>query len=188
MSPWVRRVFLSILPRLLLMPRPYPEADAGTGDKSKEYVVRSCNGIEMRQPFQGHEHDDLTTRPPVGYSYSHPSCQPYSHYSHEALPDTSRLLAARSEALLGPVDRQSVSSSTMRRRMIYSKEVMDAIDSVNFIAEHLKKEDQDSSVRASVIIAVVCCSCCLQCCYSCCCWWWCRMMLLAEENNGRTTE
>ena len=110
MSPWVRRVFLSILPRLLIMPRPYPECDVGSADKAKKYVVRSCNGIEMRQPLQGHEHDDLTTRPPVGYSYPQPSYLPHSHY-HEASPDSSRLLTARSEDPLSPLDRQSVSLS-----------------------------------------------------------------------------
>ena len=139
-------MFLSILPRLLVMPRPYPEGDAGVADKVKKFVVRTCNGIEMRQPFQGHEHDDLTTRPPVGYSYAHPSYQPHPQY-RDASPDSSKLLRGRSEDLLSPLDRQSMSSGTGRRRTTLSREVMDAIDSVNFIAEHLKKEDQDSSVR-----------------------------------------
>ncbi|KAL8602749.1 hypothetical protein ACOMHN_053150 [Nucella lapillus] len=165
MSPWVRRVFLSILPRLLIMPRPYPEGESGIAEKAKKYVVRTCNGIEMRQPFEGHERDDLTTRPPVGYAYAQPCYQPHPHYSHEPSPE-SRLLRGRSEELLNPSDRQSVSSSTFRRTRVggggggigggglmitssscnYSREVMDAIDSVNFIAEHLKKEDRDSSL------------------------------------------
>ena len=153
MSPWVRRVFLSILPRLLIMPRPYPEGEAGTAaaEKAKKFAVRSCNGIEMRQPLDGHERDDLTSRPPMGYA---PPCyQPHPRYtsSHEASPE-ARLLRGRSEDMVTPgMDRQSLSSGTLRRRagapVYYSREVLDAIDSVNFIAEHLKKEDQDSSVR-----------------------------------------
>ncbi|KAK7478429.1 hypothetical protein BaRGS_00030354, partial [Batillaria attramentaria] len=138
MSPWVRRVFLSILPRLLIMPRPYP--DDGEADKQpKKVVVRTCNGIEMRQPLQ-HEPDDLTTRPPVGYAYVH-SFQAHPN-PYDSSPET-RLLRGRSEDFM---DRASPSPATLRRRPAYSREVMDAIDSVNFIAEHLKKEDQDSSI------------------------------------------
>ncbi|CAE1178373.1 CHRNN [Acanthosepion pharaonis] len=43
MSPWVRRVFLSILPKLLIMRRPNLEFD-----KSSRTSVRTCNGIEVK--------------------------------------------------------------------------------------------------------------------------------------------
>lgn len=139
MSPWVRRVFLSILPRLLIMPRPYPEE--GEADKEpKKVVVRTCNGIEMRQPLE-HEPDDLTTRPPVGYSYV-PNFQTQPN-QYGTTPE-SRLLRSRSEDWMD--SRATPSPSTLRRRPPYSREVMDAIDSVSFIAEHLKKEDHDSSL------------------------------------------
>ena len=46
MSPWVQRVFLSILPRLLLMQRPNMERD-----KSNKVLVRTCNGLELRDSY-----------------------------------------------------------------------------------------------------------------------------------------
>ncbi|XP_013406864.1 acetylcholine receptor subunit alpha-like 1 [Lingula anatina] len=46
MSPWVKKVFLQILPRLLMMRRPTPE-----GEKTPKVMVRACNGMEMRDAF-----------------------------------------------------------------------------------------------------------------------------------------
>ncbi|KAK3605661.1 hypothetical protein CHS0354_032618 [Potamilus streckersoni] len=43
MAPWVRRVFLHILPKLLIMRRPSQERD-----KIHKTWVRTCNGIEAR--------------------------------------------------------------------------------------------------------------------------------------------
>ncbi|KAK6179890.1 hypothetical protein SNE40_012142 [Patella caerulea] len=43
MSPWVRRVFTDILPRILLMRRPEFNRKKG------KVAVRTCNGIEMRE-------------------------------------------------------------------------------------------------------------------------------------------
>ncbi|XP_071093942.1 acetylcholine receptor subunit alpha-like 1 [Haliotis cracherodii] len=42
MSPWVRRVFTEILPKILLIKRP-------SLDKAPKVAVRTCNGIEMRE-------------------------------------------------------------------------------------------------------------------------------------------
>lgn len=156
MSPWVRRVFLSILPRLLIMPRPHPENEADE-QKAKKYVVRSCNGIEMRQPFVGLEPDDLASHPTTGYDYGQaypppqqPAYHPYPGHSAHDDSAEARLLRGRSaEEPMDPLDTQSTSSATLRRMMPptrYCREIMDAIDSVNFIAEHLKKEDQDSGL------------------------------------------
>ncbi|KAJ9580546.1 hypothetical protein L9F63_024274, partial [Diploptera punctata] len=51
MAPWVRRVFIHILPRLLVMRRPQYQIDkrslAGT---SARIMVRTCNGLELRDP------------------------------------------------------------------------------------------------------------------------------------------
>lgn len=49
MSPWVRRVFLNILPKLLIMRRPHLEQEI-----NYKVVVRTCNGVEVRYPFSEH--------------------------------------------------------------------------------------------------------------------------------------
>ena len=48
MSPWVRKVFLHILPRLLVMRRPNMDE---TEKSPPKVVVRTCNGMEVRDPF-----------------------------------------------------------------------------------------------------------------------------------------
>merc|ERR1719242_1480870 len=58
MAPWVRRVFIHILPRLLVMRRPYYDMDkhssANTPIKAKQtpnrILVRTCDGLELRDP------------------------------------------------------------------------------------------------------------------------------------------
>jgi nicotinic acetylcholine receptor len=44
MSSWVRKVFLNILPRLLIMKRPNID-----GERGPKTVVRTCNGLEVRE-------------------------------------------------------------------------------------------------------------------------------------------
>ncbi|CAG5117858.1 unnamed protein product, partial [Candidula unifasciata] len=44
------------------------------------------------------------------------------------------------------LDYQEENHGSIIRRRPYSKEIMEAIESVTFIAEHLKKEDRDSSL------------------------------------------
>jgi len=59
MAPWVRRVFIHILPRLLVMRRPYYDMDkhssANTPIKNNKptpnrILVRTCDGLELRDP------------------------------------------------------------------------------------------------------------------------------------------
>ncbi|KAK7868866.1 hypothetical protein R5R35_014192 [Gryllus longicercus] len=47
MAPWVRRVFIHILPRLLVMRRPQYQTERRGGGA---VMVRTCNGLEMRDP------------------------------------------------------------------------------------------------------------------------------------------
>lgn len=47
MSPWVRRVFIHILPRLLVMRRPQYQHSG-----RQKVVVRTCNGVELRESYR----------------------------------------------------------------------------------------------------------------------------------------
>lgn len=124
MSPWVRRVFLNILPRLLIMRRPHEEA--AEPKPPRRLVVRTCNGLELRSAA------DISSRLPSGYGYDD------SGWSRSRRPHTM-------EGLLS-LDYMEESGGATHRQRAYSREVMEAIDSVTFIAEHLKREDHDSSV------------------------------------------
>lgn len=57
MSSWVRKVFLNILPRLLVMRRPNIDGDA---TKCQKNVVRTCNGLELRQVGSGDPYMDIS--------------------------------------------------------------------------------------------------------------------------------
>ncbi|XP_066585042.1 acetylcholine receptor subunit alpha-like [Prorops nasuta] len=49
MAPWVRRVFIHVLPRLLVMRRPQYQIDEHSIDRYRHRIsVRTCNGLEMR--------------------------------------------------------------------------------------------------------------------------------------------
>ncbi|XP_059160025.1 acetylcholine receptor subunit alpha-like isoform X2 [Physella acuta] len=124
MSPWVRRVFLSILPRLLVMRRPHQEPEEPVSPK--KVVIRTCNGLDIRN-----QAEDLRSRSQVGYGYEE-KVSPRLRRPH----NMEELLSME----LGDDSPGAV------RRARYSKEIMDAIDSVTFIAEHLKNEDRDSSL------------------------------------------
>ena len=50
MSPWVKKVFLNILPRLLIMRRP-----ALDRDRNPKVLVRTCNGVEIRETYGSRE-------------------------------------------------------------------------------------------------------------------------------------
>ncbi|KAL3279045.1 hypothetical protein HHI36_016561 [Cryptolaemus montrouzieri] len=51
MAPWVKRVFIHILPRLLVMRRPHYQLDRRTlGSSHHRVMVRTCNGLELREP------------------------------------------------------------------------------------------------------------------------------------------
>nr|AHJ11210.1 nicotinic acetylcholine receptor alpha3 [Locusta migratoria] len=51
MAPWARRVFIHILPRLLVMRRPQYQIDKhsfGLATSAHRVMVRTCNGLELR--------------------------------------------------------------------------------------------------------------------------------------------
>ncbi|XP_052793766.1 acetylcholine receptor subunit alpha-like 1 isoform X1 [Mya arenaria] len=101
MAPWVRRVFLNILPKMLLMRRPNLELE-----KVARTIVRTRNGMEMRDQYLNrHDLDNYET---------------LRLTAHEDLDSESSVL---------------------------SEEVQEAIDSIVFIAEHLKKGDHTASIR-----------------------------------------
>ncbi|XP_041361554.1 acetylcholine receptor subunit alpha-like [Gigantopelta aegis] len=117
MAPWVRRVFLNILPKLLLMRRPHHEYDC-----TSKGMVKSCNGLELQNaphdPRRVGRNNVLEIAP--------------THY-HRTLQE--ELLVVQREL------------SPTKRSRFYSKEVEDALEAVSFIAQHMKLEDHTSAIE-----------------------------------------
>ncbi|XP_055682663.1 acetylcholine receptor subunit alpha-like [Lutzomyia longipalpis] len=51
MAPWVRTVFINHLPKLLVMRRPLYPYDHRMHSSCNRYMVRTCNGLEFRDPI-----------------------------------------------------------------------------------------------------------------------------------------
>ena len=121
MSPWVRKVFLEILPRLLVMRRP----EAGDKDRIVQQG-RRCNGREMRGSFTIEEE---TVSAPQGHQQvaaAHPSGE-------------------RSQR---PVSRRDMGVPSPLKGSSYLSDVLEAMNGVSFIAEHLKDEDEGGNVSS----------------------------------------
>ena len=119
MSPWVRKVFLKILPRLLLMRRPQQDRDKGP-----KVMVRTCNGVEVRDPFVNHK-DVVMER-------NHTS------YTHRR----------RNE---NPLRRGQTPESGMSEE---PWDIKAATEGVTYIAQHLKLEDDFNKVPSSIYIYI----------------------------------
>lgn len=111
MAPWVRRLFLGLLPRLLYMRRPIPDKEA-----KNTYQHRQCNGMPQNK-----------------------TCREILH--HNVNLQRGFLQASR-EAILA-----EVGDSGVRMRRPIPREVLDAVESVCFIADHLKKGDREISIK-----------------------------------------
>ncbi|XP_048255854.1 acetylcholine receptor subunit alpha-like 1 isoform X1 [Haliotis cracherodii] len=118
MAPWVRRVFLNILPKLLVMRRPQQEPER----MQQKVVVRTCNGIEVRDTSGENRHMNLGP----GFEPQRPT--DFGRPIHEELVPT--------------IDQHT--APRLRRR--WPKDVQEAIESVTFIAEHMKNEDSAASI------------------------------------------
>ena len=105
MSPWTKRVFTEILPKILCMKRPQM-------DKKTKVSVRTVNGIELRE---------ITPVTPE----STPTLRHQPQYENL---------------------RKRTTAETKEELACYPPNIRESIKDVRFIAEHLKKEDDEKSV------------------------------------------
>ncbi|KAG8199966.1 hypothetical protein JTE90_006211 [Oedothorax gibbosus] len=124
MSPWVRRVFIHIMPRLLLMRRPMYASDDELADPAK-FSVRGCNGVELRR--QRDDGNGPSMGPPLDNL----------HVSYERTSGAEDL---------GMDTESLVMGNGGTRHKQYAPETQKAIESILFIAEHIRKEDEEESV------------------------------------------
>ena len=123
MSPWVRKVFLNILPRLLIMRRPHIDRD-----RAPKVVVRTCNGVEIRDSYGGGDSARLSR-----------------DLTFDNMGSYSGVMGGGSGgggAGGGPDDLDA----DLGMRANFTPEVIKAIEGVRYIAEHLKEEDDASNV------------------------------------------
>lgn len=145
MPPWVKRVFIHIMPRLLLMRRPHY-------GRNVEYDEM----LERKYAAGDGSNEESGTNDDRGDNESYPELKTIGGLSASGLGRETEFginrgsfkLGTGHDELLGH-DTDLGSSSRQRK---YSPEVEKAIQDVQFIAQHLRNEDRDLSVSENTTI------------------------------------
>ncbi|XP_057666765.1 acetylcholine receptor subunit alpha-like [Diorhabda carinulata] len=158
MAPWVRRVFIHILPRLLVMRRPHYPLDS----RSHRVMIRTCNGLELRDSGLYQDASDLT-EDPSGFF-------PNASSIDELTPRELEAGVLRSCSIHGTtpppsmgfhlgdhlIDSKGIEHIEEHLNDVLLKEchpwhhcpeVHKAIDGVRFIADHTRREEDSTKVK-----------------------------------------
>ena len=123
MSPWIRELFLNVLPRLLLMRRPKNRKDL-----ESKVTVQTLQGVEIRDSYgDGHTHNSGRTMDNIHGNYIGSGPGIRSPSNAFILPDGD----------LG---------NARRRRSDLPPTLSHAMFGVSFIADHLKQQDEFNKV------------------------------------------
>ena len=151
MAPWVRKVFLDVLPRLLVMRRPNP---------AKQRVLRAAlaaersasgyNGLDGATTAVTRNSEDLGA-PRPGSEYGRVYRSRMRADDSAATDDIAggrprRQTALTVEGCVAIRERETRAGSVAAAGMTYPDDVMYAIEGATFIAEHLKDEDEGANV------------------------------------------
>ncbi|XP_018579070.1 acetylcholine receptor subunit alpha-like isoform X1 [Anoplophora glabripennis] len=158
MAPWVRRVFIHILPRLLVMRRPHYQLDRRSMTSSHRVMVRTCNGLELRDAGLYSDSGDLGEDPSGLF--------PSASSRDELTPRELEAGALRSCSIHGTTPPPGVgfhlgdelNGGNLEDHLEdvlckeshpwhHCPEVHKAIDGVRFIADHTRREEDSTRVK-----------------------------------------
>ncbi|XP_043666637.1 acetylcholine receptor subunit alpha-like isoform X2 [Vespula pensylvanica] len=155
MAPWVRRVFIHVLPRLLAMRRPQYEIDKRSigGQHGQRVMVRTCNGLELRDPslFVETSASEL-----VESSVLFPSLDSQDELHPRELEAVNLGSACRIHgspaATVAPPPQLPTEESVdalcnTLHHWHHCPELYKAIEGIRFIAEHTKREEDSTRVK-----------------------------------------
>lgn len=127
MAPWVKRVFMHLLPRLLLMRRP-----SGSSSDSPKVMIRTCHGTELKE-----------------YSFHHSdSCPVKRAYDTDYAPDYNGCKIHGTAA--HPEDDTVVhreADSSLSGKLHFCPELQRALESVHYIADHTSRYEEEMNVK-----------------------------------------
>ncbi|XP_015127548.1 acetylcholine receptor subunit alpha-like [Diachasma alloeum] len=156
MAPWVRRVFIHVLPRLLVMRRPQYNIDRRSLDghhPSQRVMVRTCNGLEVRDPslFVEASASEL-----VESSVLFPSVDSRDELNLHELEAVNLGSACQIHGSPGPApvpapqlpteDSVDALCKTLNN-WHHCPELYKAIEAIRFIADHTKREEDSTRVK-----------------------------------------
>ncbi|XP_046821054.1 acetylcholine receptor subunit alpha-like isoform X2 [Vespa crabro] len=155
MAPWVRRVFIHVLPRLLVMRRPQYQIDKRSigGQHGQRVMVRTCNGLELRDPslFVETSASEL-----VESSVLFPSLDSQDELHPRELEAVNLGSACRIHgspaATVAPPPQLPTEESVdalcnTLHHWHHCPELYKAIEGIRFIAEHTKREEDSTRVK-----------------------------------------
>ncbi|CAK9797289.1 Acetylcholine receptor subunit alpha-like [Anthophora plagiata] len=155
MAPWVRRVFIHVLPRLLVMRRPQYPIDKRSmgGHHGQRVMVRTCNGLELRDPslFVETSASEL-----VESSVLFPSLDSRDELHPRELEAVNLGSACRihgSPAATAapppqlPTEESVDALCNALHHWHHCPELYKAIEGIRFIADHTKREEDSTRVK-----------------------------------------
>jgi nicotinic acetylcholine receptor len=127
MPMWVKRVFLRVLPKLLLMRQPSEQIKLG----SYSYTYAALNDEPTGSSFneQKYQHENYCSIKTSGNSL-------YNEYS---------IIRRRKSNL--SINSNTQTSTPVKGKKMQAPEVAKAVDGINYVCEHLKKEDEEKMVQ-----------------------------------------
>ncbi|CAL1684545.1 unnamed protein product [Lasius platythorax] len=156
MAPWVRRVFIHVLPRLLVMRRPQYQIDKRSmgGHHGHRVMVRTCNGLELRDPslFVESSASELVESSVLFPSVDsrdelHPreleavnlgsTCRIHGSPAATAAPPQPQL----------PTEESVDALCNTLHHWHHCPELYKAIEGIRFIADHTKREEDSTRVK-----------------------------------------
>ncbi|XP_023245997.1 acetylcholine receptor subunit alpha-like isoform X7 [Copidosoma floridanum] len=158
MKPWVRRVFIHVLPRLLVMRRPQYQIDKRSlqmHSSSQRVVVRTCNGLELRHdPYAEASASEL-----LESSILFPSLD-----SRDNIRELEAINLGSQCRLHGSPGAAAAAASTTTHHPLptedsveelcrslnhwhHCPELYRAVESVRYIADHTKREEDSTKVK-----------------------------------------
>ncbi|XP_053970745.1 acetylcholine receptor subunit alpha-like isoform X3 [Hylaeus anthracinus] len=155
MAPWVRRVFIHVLPRLLVMRRPQYQIDKRGmgGHHGQRVMVRTCNGLELRDPSMFVE---TSASELVESSVLFPSLDSRDELHPRELEAVNLGSACRihgSPAATAapppqlPTEESVDALCNTLHHWHHCPELYKAIEGIRFIADHTKREEDSTRVK-----------------------------------------
>ncbi|XP_076336496.1 nicotinic acetylcholine receptor alpha4 isoform X1 [Tachypleus tridentatus] len=138
MKPWVKRVFMQMLPRLLLMRRP-----SDNSSESRKVMIRTCNGTELRDynshgdPFPSRNSYDGD----CGSELNFTGCRIHGPTARTLAPLGSPMTSEQA------MNQEQERSPPVVRRLHFCPEFERAMESVHFIADHTRRYEEHISMK-----------------------------------------
>ncbi|CAN7982904.1 unnamed protein product, partial [Ixodes hexagonus] len=146
MAPWVKRVFLRALPKILRMRRP-------AQDQPVKVLVRTCNGTELRDAGSARSSPHSSFEAAFEELQQHePACKLHGTFGPPRQPTRVTADADSEDAAPSPghlPGRPSPPSPAAPRgmRLHFCPDLQRALESVHFIADHTRRYEEHIEVR-----------------------------------------